>query len=263
MYADLERSPLGTASRLSEPLAGEPVLDRSLRRVLAAGHIDVVVVAAPAGQAQRVRDLVGGAQVHVRTFDGPPHPAAAVVVAARKWSLDSWRGGLGGTCFFDEHTHPGLCLAAAAEFGADRVITVPAEAPLLDPRALDALVVQMRDAGDEAGVVFAQAPPGTVGTVFSTNLLHDAAQAGAAPGWFNAYKPDRPRADLTTTACCWRLPLAVEHTTGRLTSDTRRGFERLCRLLAGGEPQSLDETCARWRALGRAHPEILPREIDL
>jgi spore coat polysaccharide biosynthesis protein SpsF (cytidylyltransferase family) len=264
MSADLQRSALGTASRLAEPLAGEPIIARTVRRVLAASSVDRLIIAAPAAQCGMIRELIAGTPAAVTPFDGPPSPAAAVVRAARKWSLHSWRGGLGGTCFFDEHTHPALCAALADQHGADHVLSVPAGAPLLDPQALDGLVAHFRrQPGASAGLAFAQAPPGTAGAVFSVALLREAARAGIAPGWFNAYKPGRPRSDLTTTSCCFPLPLEVQHTAGRMTPDTRRSFERLQHLLDGGEPQTLVETCSRWRELCARLPEPLPREIEI
>ena len=181
LHADIERSPIGTPSRLTESLAGVPVLTRTVRRVLGAKAIEGVVVTTPSAHHDQVTALVQAAaangdrgRVLVRTFDGPAAAGSATVRAARKWSLHSWRGGLGNTCFFDEHTHPALWLAVAEQGGADLVASVPAEAPLLDPATLDAMVTHFRDAqDDEVRMVFAQAPPGLVPALFTVGLLRD------------------------------------------------------------------------------------------
>jgi len=72
--------------------------------------------------SQRVRSIVAGTGATVESVDSPPPPYRRVVTVARKWSLDSWRGGLGGSAAFDEYTDTAVHLAIARK-------TVPA----LDP----------------------------------------------------------------------------------------------------------------------------------
>jgi hypothetical protein len=47
------------------------------------------------------------------------------IASSRKWSLDSWRGGLGGSTVFDESLHPWLLDALARRALANRRESVP------------------------------------------------------------------------------------------------------------------------------------------
>jgi radical SAM protein with 4Fe4S-binding SPASM domain len=178
--------------------------------------------------------------------------------------LHSWRGGLGNTCFFDEHTHPPLCASIAEQLDAEAVVTLSADSPLISTHLIDGMLEHFAEALalDETRMVFAQAPPGLAPTVFHRELLNDISASNVPAGWINAYRPDNPRADMITTSACYRLPLEVQHATGRLTSDTRRGFELLQSLHRTSNSDDLAALCRESTARAVA-PEPLPRELHI
>ncbi len=264
IQADLNTSPLGTVSRLSEDLCGVPVLTRTVRRAGAARRLDAIVVVCPEQQYERVCGLVDTDGVEVRKFDGPDYVAAKAVRVARKWSIESWRGGMGNSCFFDEHTHPALCRTIAAQTGADAIVSIAAAAPLVDPQMIDDIVGHFEKESENTRMVFAQSPPGLSPALFSPLLLDEIIKAGMSPGWVNSYRPDQPQRDMINVPACFRPPMAIQAASGRLTSDTRRGFELLQRLVGeiNGDG-SAGAICRKLMSIRDHEPASLPREVQV
>ncbi len=263
IHARLDRSPIGTASRLTESLCDVPVLTRTLRRVDQAKRLDEIVVVCPKDQFDSVRGLIDRSRVELHIFDGPEFPAHGVVPTTRKWALDSWRGGLGNTCFFDEHVHPALGLTIARQHGADAVAFISAESPLIDPSLIDAMVMH-QEKNSDAKMVFAQTPPGLSATVITSGLLDELVQTGLMPGWINAYRPDQPKPDMINQSVCYHVSQFVQNAAGRLCSDTRRGFERLARLISLlGDNCSTEQIVRGWNDIRKSESEPWPREIQI
>ena len=101
VMVDLERSPLGTRSRLNDMLAGVPLLRRTLERASRATRMERLFIVAPAPQAGAVADLAAGLAVTLETYSGQPPAYRELVTAGRMWGLDGWRGGVGCRCAFD------------------------------------------------------------------------------------------------------------------------------------------------------------------
>ncbi len=110
---DLERSPIGTASRLREEFCGEMVLRRTVGRLLAVRGVERVILMAPANQVGRVREAVGGMigvdRVEVMELLPRPEEVDRRVRTGRAWNLYGWRGGAGQWTVFDEDYHPRRC----------------------------------------------------------------------------------------------------------------------------------------------------------
>ncbi len=271
IQADLTTSPLGTASRLSEDLCGVPVLTRTVRRAGAARRLDAIVVVCPEEQYERVCGLVDTDGVEVRKFDGSDYVAANAVRVARKWSIESWRGGMGNSCFFDEHTHPALCLTIATQTGADAIVSIAAGAPLIDPQMIDDIIGHFESESENTKLVFAQSPPGLSPALFSPVLLEEIIKVGMSPGWVNSYRPDQPQRDMINVPACFRPPMAIQAACGRLTSDTRRGFELLERLLSSQHSAvstqqsggSAGAICRELMSIREHEPAPLPREVQI
>ena len=131
MYADLEISPIGTASRLAEPMQGVPVLTRTLNRLLKVTEFDVIVVFCPESQADDIKHLIPASdRIMVQPLTQPVKSLAAKY---RKWSLSSWRGGLGELTCFDEDKITREMIQFAAKNNQSVFINCPAAAPLIDP----------------------------------------------------------------------------------------------------------------------------------
>ncbi len=261
--ADLDTSPLGTAGRQADELRGVPVLRRTVERVLRAERLDAVFVACPAAQTERCRAIVGDTAVSLVASDAGSPPFRPLISVARKWSLDGWRGGMGGAYCMDEYAHCAEMASIAKQAGADAVWACPGAAPLVDPVLIDAMIEHHEAHAEEMLTTFAPAPPGLVGTVFRTSLLFDIVTEKAPPGFVLAYKPDAPQMDLAFKDCCFPSPAALRHSAGRLIADTRRSFETLDELLSA-HPRPDAETAGRWlseRAV--AHTPALPREVEL
>lgn len=261
--ADLEQTPLGTASRQAEELLGVPVLRRTVERVCRAGRLDGVQVACPADQAGRCRALLEGLAATVRPVDTEEPPYRRLIRAARKWSLDGWRGGLGGATSLDEYAHGAVAVELAREESADAVWLCPGAAVLVDPDLIDAMVDHYQRVAREMRCTFAPVPPGLAGTVFEATLLAELAPQQIPPGWLLAYKPDQPQVDLAFKDCCYPCPEAARHASGRLIVDTRRALETVTELL-NAQPDPDVETAGRWllERSGR-HVPPLPREVEI
>ena len=135
IQADLEVTPLGTRSRLADELRGLPILRRTVERVLDVSGLSGVYVLTPENQAARCRTLLDGTAAVVQPMNADPPPWAALIRASRKWSLDGWRGGVGGSTAFDEYTDCRLIDGLLRHVEADAVLSVPPAAPLLDRKS--------------------------------------------------------------------------------------------------------------------------------
>ncbi len=261
---DLDRSPLGARSRLADDLAGEPVLRRTVRRVLAASRLAGVFVLAPEAQAERVRGLLAGLPVSLQVHDGGPPPYAALVRAGRLWGLDGWRGGIGGLCAFDEDILVAHSAALAVKTSADAVASIPAAAAVIDPMMIDAMVEHFETSAGPFRLAIVQAPPGLGLVVLDRALLEELAPSGQTPGLLLTYQPSRPAPDVTGKQPCYRPPAEVVEAQGRLLCDTQRSEARLRDLLAeGGEDWDTARIC-RWLAQrGMSHVAVLPEEIEI
>jgi len=163
---DLQQSAIGTASRLADDLGGVPVLTRTIRRILGAQRIERLFVICPGEQIAAGRELLPrevDGRIELRETRVANAPYRQLVRTARKWSLDGWRGGLGGTCCLDEYTRSDELAILAHEQKADAVFAAPAASPLLDPALADEMIRHAEETVEESRLTFVQAPPGLAG----------------------------------------------------------------------------------------------------
>ncbi len=264
--ADLELSPVGTRSRLADKLCGRSVLTRTVERMCRASRVRTLFVICPAEQTEACRGLLPpdvNGKVVVRDRRIPHAPFRQLVRTARKWSLDGWRGGLGGTCSMDEYTRADELALLAHEEKADRLICASAASPLIDPVLMDQMIQHSQDTADESRLTFAQAPPGLVGTVYQTDLLIELGRKHIPPGFVLSYKPDAPQMDLAFKSCCYTATACVRHATGRLIVDTDRAFGLADAYLRSGRSPDA-ESVGRW-LIERESREAgaLPREVEI
>jgi hypothetical protein len=261
--ADLDVTPLGTRSRLAEPLGGVPVLRRTVDRLLRCRLPRRIIVLCPSVQRDRAAQLLDGADVDLRQRDSAPPPYRSLVRVARKWSLDAWRGGLGGSSALDEYADAATWLALAKSHGADSVVSLQPGAACIDPELVDAMIRHSEERSDEVRMTFAQAPPGLAPSIYQTALCEQLAAARVPPGWTLAYKPDDPKMDLAFKPCCFPMPMAVRHASGRLTADTARSFNMMGEIIAAGADRDAEST-GRWLLDFEAnHVHSPPREVEI
>lgn len=263
ILADLETTPLGTASRLDVPIDGIPILTRTVQRVRACQRIGSILVLVPSTQADRAAPLLEGTGAVLRRFDGGPPPWAALVRAARKWSLDGWRGGIGGTTCFDEYTHVPLVSEALKGTDFDAVLSVPPAAPAFHPGLADRMIEMRAAAGGDVRMVFSQAPPGVGGILMDVPLVHELCERQTPIGWVFAYKPDAPRKDLIFEPCCCDIPVSLRYARGRLIADTQRSMARVSALLTENLEPDLTQIGDWLRRREADFSEPLPQEVEI
>jgi len=261
--ADLEVTPLGTRSRLVQPLDGIPILRRTVDRVLRSKRLGGVAVLVPKSQYEQACELLRGTSVIVRNHEAVPPPWLRLARVARKWSLNGWRGGIGGTTSLDEYNHPALVDGLLTHLQAEAVMIISPAAPLIDPTLIDRMIEHHGKVDDEARMTFTETPPGVAGVIYDASLIKELAQKNIPPGWILSYKPDAPRKDLAFFPCCYHAPAVLTHASGRLIADTDRAFETVRALLAD-YPDPDGETIGAWLADrdGR-HVWDLPHEVEL
>jgi len=264
ILVDLERTVLGTRSRLRDELAGRPVRRRTVERGLQARRVDAVHLLAPADQSAEVARQIKGLDVKIESVAAGTSPSAALVRAGRVWGLDGWRGGIGSLCAFDEDLLVAPAAAAARQAAADAVLSVPAGAAVVDPELINGAVEHWKIVGETAHMTFVQAPPGLAGAIFDRLLLEDLAKTGHPPGLLLTYHPNHPAPDPAGREPCYRAPAEAIEARGRLICDTRRSFDRVRDLLeAGGESWGAAQV-GRWLAeRGRRHVDEVPEEIEV
>lgn len=261
--AELDQSSLGTRSRLADELGGVPVLRRTVERVLRVHQSEGTIVLCPQQQADRCRLLLDGLRVTVRGFEAPPLPWRALVRTARKWSLDGWRGGLGGTTYFDEFVNPRLIVELLKSNAADVVLCVPGSAALFDPGLAERMIEHHRAHQDETRMTFTQAPPGLAGLLLDAQVLADVAKKDIPVGWVFSYKPDSPQKDLIFQTCCFELPPEVRYAVGRVCGDTDRSWDRVAGIIRDRADTDAS-TVGRWLIeKERTTIEPLPREVEI
>lgn len=263
IQVDLDTTALGTKSRLAETLAGTTILRRTVEHVSAAKNINRTYVLCPAAQRERCVALLDGTGAAVHSFDAPPPTWQSLVRIARKWSLDAWRGGIGGSTSFDEYTDPRLIAGLLEKVEADAVVNIPAAAPLFDPAVADRMIEHHRDNSDASFLTFTQAPPGLTGVVLRTSLVREIATSGIPVGWVLSYKPDSPQKDLYLQDCCYEVPSELRYATGRLIVDTERALRTVSDILTD-HPDPDASTVGRWLIeRERSAVEPFPREVEI
>ncbi|GMU36040.1 MAG: SPASM domain-containing protein [Phycisphaerae bacterium] len=263
IHADLERTPLGTRSRLGDELGGQPILRRTVERVRAARGLAECVVLSPAGQEGRCEAVLAGLGVVVQRVEAPDPAWRALVRVSRKWSLAGWRGGVGGTTSLDEYLHPQVVAALLELRPADRVMIVPPAAVLVCPDVVDAMIERHDRSEEDNRLAFAQAPPGVAGTIYNADLIRELADKNIPPGWILSYKPDAPRKDLAFFSCCFEVRAPLRYGGLRLIADTDRWAE-VTRAAWRVDPAPNAEQLGRVVAdLEAGHVPRLPNEVEI
>ncbi|HPM25532.1 MAG TPA: hypothetical protein PLP66_16595, partial [Phycisphaerae bacterium] len=177
VFADFVTGPAGNASALLATVGGRGILARTLLRVARIEGVSArcLFVRARDGDAAAavVRDAGVEDRIEVLPLDSSPRPRRALLTAARKWNLESWRGGLVGSSWFDEFIDPQAAALVLDHYRCDAVLCIEGHSPVLDVRIATAMVAHTQATEHEAKMVFTQAPPGLVGAVMRREALQD------------------------------------------------------------------------------------------
>lgn len=224
--------PLGLPSRAGELLAGRTVLERTVERLRRLKDIQGVAVLVEPGGAEQARRWLGSAQARVLEVLGPDSPRRQALRRARKWSRDSWRGGIRQTMELDASGDFASLAAAARELSAEALLVALPESPLADAEILAGLV---RHAAPEGRPVMpsalCQAPAGFAGFFAVAGWLESMAAAGRTYGSLLAREPGRIAQPLAHRADCYVGPTAVRRCEFRAAADSARSAELLSELL--------------------------------
>lgn len=264
LHADLRTSPLGGRSRLADLLKGVPTLRRTVDRLSRAKRLAGVHVVVSREDVEPAKSILGGTTATLHADDWPDPPYLQLTQASRIWAPDSWRGGIGGLCWWDEETDVAATAEVARRAAAHVVVVVPAAAVLIDPGLVDDTIAHYEANADVIRLAFAHAPPGLGVVLMARTLLDDMAATGQPAGATLTYRPDQPQADLTGRTTCYRPAAAVLEARGRVSADTRRSFERVEALLRAGADGWSIERIGEWlHESETAAPLAPPEEIEL
>ena len=249
VFADFRETFLGAPARLRADVAGRRVLDHTLERLERVRGLDGAALVVRPDDARLADDFLAQRRdFELAPIDDLPRPRRELLRAARKWSLASWRGGALGTCWFDEFVEPALLARLAEHLSCDAVLCIEGHQAALDAEIAGDMVARIRQAADEAKLLFTQAPPGLAGVLLTRELIDDLAHTSNPLGLALAYRPESPRSDPITRPPCFRVSPRVRQTAARFVADTRRGFELLSKAFeALGAACGAEELCA-WLA---------------
>jgi hypothetical protein len=219
---------------------GQPVLCWTLRRAAMAGGVGRIVVACWDDQLAAACEATarsGVARAEVRSA-GPRAGDATLrrVAAARRWA-DGWRGGPGGTCYFDL----GFSAEVAAKVIGDgtALLLLPAESGLVDPAIVADIVARHSDM-PELDVVFSQAPGGLAPASISTGLVVRLAKTRGCPGRLLSYQPDAPMHDPISGKGCVGVATKVARSLGRFDLGSARQIGRMTAMVGGMDVAVMD-----------------------
>lgn len=265
MQVDLDVTPIGTRSRLGFELGGVTVLRRTIEQIKRMQHACAIYVLCPEAQMPRCRFLTADCGVTLVPCSGDAPPWRSLVASARKWSLDGWRGGIGGAVGYDEFVD---CRALAGlldtvDVDADAVLCVPPDAPLLSPELSDGMIDLLASTMDDSRMIFCQAPPGLSGLLLQNDLIREVGGQNMPIGWVFSYKPDMPQKDLIFLPCCYEVPPELRYAAGRLVCDTDRSVRRVMDLMKD-HPGADARTIGTWlQNRDAVHLDERPREIEI
>jgi len=260
--ADMAASRLGLRSRLMEEFGGSTVLEAAFRGAEAVEGTVGTVVTCAAADEEAVRKALGG-RGRVLASEGKDSPSRAVLRRTRKWATGCWRGGIGGTSWFDEFGNPSWMEAARELSGADAVLLVGADAPFLDPALISGLAAHAAREIDTFVFVFSLAPAGLSGAVYSKGMLSHMVGEGLSACSVLRFNPQVPAPDPNYTAANFRIDERLRVGGLRLTADSRRGLETLRELRDGAarhDPLGLAEAFGSDPAIRAGK---VPREVEL
>ncbi len=260
---DLEQTPIGTRSRLADELCGDVVLLRTVKRLQLVDRFGAIVVACPKEQQPAVESLLEGTRAQCFSRNATQPDYRNLIRSARKWSLDAWRGGLGGSSGLDDYMDVRILPGALDRFEADTVALIPPGSALIDSVFIEAMLDHTEANEESVRLTFAQTPPGLSPVVMQRALCEQLVQSNAPVGWAIAYKPDEPAIDLAFKPSCYIASQPLRHASGRLTADTQRSFHDMERIIQTGADSTADTTALWLLENARMRFDELPREIEI
>ena len=268
MLVDPQIGPLGLPARHEAPLADTTVLGMTLRRLARSRSLDQIILVHPTGAAPNVPDdSAVQKRLAMHEVVGPLydrwHPMR---IAARKWAVTCWRGGLGGMTVYDELLSARLVREALDAHGATAAMLVAPDWPLLDPALCDAVIERHVDQSEGLRLVFTQAPPGFTGLVIDKSLLEELDEADGTIGSILDYNVRAPQGDPISKDLCVGIDPTLRNATLRATFDAprwSRPIEQLASVFSADDMLTMDATTAASQLLDirATHADLIPQQV--
>ncbi len=138
VMADFRETFLGRPATLLTPVGGTPVLRRTLERCMRIEGVGERCVAIrardEADAAAALRGLELNQEFDLLAVDSGVRVRQAMLRAARKWNLESWRGGLLGATGYDEFLDAATIARALKHYQADAALVIDAAHAVVDPQ---------------------------------------------------------------------------------------------------------------------------------
>jgi len=223
ILADASTTRFGLPSMLSREVAGRNVLSHTVARARRVEGVRGIAIVHPAGQdvASLIDDV--GDVTFVPIAEGWTDRYQASRIAARKWSLTAWRGGLAGATCYDELLPAKPVLQAFDACSASAAVVLGGDWMLLDP-AITGKVLSLHLQYPQAmPMTFCQAPPGLAGIAVSRTFIDELVKnPSSSVGQVLAYVPTHPQADPIGKDVCVQIPANVRNTSRRYICDKPR-----------------------------------------
>lgn len=270
VFADFETTFLGDASHLGTRLAGRPMIEHTLRRLVRIHGVTHHCLVVPPPQADLARAAVAALPdapaIDVLPIDNVPRPRRELLAAGRVWNLHAWRGGVYGATWFDEFVEPPLVGLVINHYSCDGVFCLAGHQPAFDPDLATAMVAYQGEREAETDYVFSMALPGLTGIVLCRSFVAELLDQNLPLGMLLAYRPESPRSDPINRPPCYQLDAVLCQTRGRAVADTHRSRELLEAALDELGPDASALDLAKWFATAGhdpAGPLPLETEIEL
>jgi radical SAM protein with 4Fe4S-binding SPASM domain len=264
IYADLNQGTLGNQSRLATQLGGVAILTRTIKQIQKAKHLDQILVFCPSDQVSDIEALLGDTTATIHGLSTPS--PTSNIINKRKWSLNSWRGGISEALVFDESQYNGEIIEIAKAASIYFAISIAPEASFVEPDIIDGVIEQYHDNLDAFKFSFAHTAPGLACCGYRLDLLHTLVDHKVGLGHLLAYDPDTPQQDFINRGCTFNTPIEWCTPQIRFIPDTQRHFNAFETLFAT-EP-ALAQSCTTNDLINHIIPlhqslNTFPHEIEI
>ncbi|MCF7958588.1 MAG: SPASM domain-containing protein [Phycisphaerae bacterium] len=262
LIADMDRNAIGLPARLAENLAGKPVLRRTLERLAQAKRIDEIIIFCTESQQAQIQSIISDFPATIVPLKNPVPISRKI--RKRKWSLESYRGGLGEATWFDELQFTPEMIEYGRNTDSYTILPLPPDAVLIDPELTDELLDHHEIHGDAMRFTFSQAAPGLCGGAYRIDLLHELVQSQCYIGDLLAYVPDSPHSDFIAHECTYKVHAELYTSTFRFLPDTQRSWIILEKILQNPDAHQMSARQAiRAVAPYQKQTPPFPRELEI
>lgn len=226
----LTQGRLGHARSLSDRLGESNVLMHTLRRANRIEGVGPLILIHPPGQdpmalvdrSALTKPVQAMEHAQVAGNAGSPR-----TIAARKWALGAWRGGLGQMTGYDELLPAKPLADALDQLNESSAFVVRADWCWFCPALAGQQITTHLQSPEKMKLVFTQTPPGLTGLVTSRDVLAELAEHHATIADTLRYNPKKPSIDPIGREVNLGVPAEVRMHDRRMVYDTPRSQARM------------------------------------